>query len=285
MEQGHSCWWDTSEYEFAFGCRPPDKSCRNCWSAKRAGTLLASRDAALYRGLTNQTKDGRHVWNGEARPLPRGPLWTFPLIYPGAEHPKLGDGMPSLMTINLMGDTFYEKHSDATIKRGLRTVAASAHIGLLLTRRPQRMLEYFLALEAELSPEALPRWQSHVWLGCSAGHQDEFTKLSPPVLELARHGWTTFWSFAPLIGKIVVSDEFLRHIKWGIVSGECDTAHDRCRPMKVQWAQSLRDQFREARIAFFMKRMSHHRHIPPDFFPRRYPKLRADKDRWLIDAA
>src|SRR5262249_48805821 len=112
MEQGESCWWDTSEYEFAFGCCPVGERCRNCWSAKRAGTLLASRDAANYRGLTKQAKDGRQVWNNEARALPPGhPWWTLPLTYPGAEHPKLGDGMPSLMTINLMGDTFLEKHS------------------------------------------------------------------------------------------------------------------------------------------------------------------------------
>jgi protein gp37 len=193
--------------------------------------------------------------------------------------------MPSLMTINLMGDTFLEKHSDATIDRGLSTMAASAHIGLQSTRRTQRMAEYFLALEAELSPEALRRWQSHLWLGFSAGDQDEFKELSPPVLELAQHGWTTFVSFAPLIGKIVVPAPFLDLIKWGIVSGECDTAHDRCRDMATAWARSLLDQFREARIAFFMKRMSHHRHIPPELYDRRYPNLRIDKDRWWIDAA
>jgi hypothetical protein len=53
--------------------------------------------------------------------------------------------------------------------------------------------------------------------------------------------------------------------------------------MDPAWARSLRAQFREARIAFFMKRMSHHRHIPAHLFPRRYPKLRTDKDRWFID--
>jgi len=72
MEQGESCWWDTSEHEFAFGCRPLGKRCRNCWSAKRAGTLHAVHDVEFYRGTTIKTKDGRHVWNGEARALPPG---------------------------------------------------------------------------------------------------------------------------------------------------------------------------------------------------------------------
>jgi protein gp37 len=148
------------------------------------------------------------------------------------------------------------------------------------------MAEWFLALQAELSPEALRRWQAHIWPGFSAGHQDEFNKLSPPVLELARHGWTTFVSLAPLIGPIVLPAEFIDLTKWVIVSGECDTAHDRCRPMAAQWAQSLLAQCRDARIAFFMKRMSHHRHIPPDLLPRRFPKLRSDKGLWCcIDAA
>jgi protein gp37 len=286
MEQGDSCWWDTSEYEFAFGCRQVGEPCRHCWAPRRAGTLLASHDAANYRGLTKRTSDGRYVWNGKVRALPPGdPLWTFPLTYPGAEHPKLGDGMPSLMTINLMGDTFFEGHPDALIDRGLSTVAASKQIGLQLTRRTQRMLEYFLALEAELSPEALQRWQSHLWLGFSAGHQEELNELSPPVLELARRGWTPFVSFAPLIGRIVCSDEFLRRIKWGIVSGECDTSHDRCRPMEVEWARSLLAQFREARVAFFMKRMAAHGYIPPDLLHRQFPKLRIDNDRWFVDAA
>jgi len=56
-------------------------------------------------------------------------LWTFPLTYPGAEHPKLGDGMPSLMTICLMGDVFFEGHSDATTS-STRKVIASLSLSL-----------------------------------------------------------------------------------------------------------------------------------------------------------
>jgi protein gp37 len=274
MELGASCYCDDS-FNWLGGCLPVDRSCRNCWAAERAGTLIAARDVALYRGTTKRLKDGRNVFCGVARPLARGhPAGVFPLTYPGAEHPKLGDGMPSLIALNWMGDTFLEKHSDADIDRGLAVTAASAHIGLLLTRRPARMLDYFLGLEAELSPEALRRWRSHLWPGFSAGHQEEFNKYWPSLRPLAQRGWTTLVSIAPLIEPVELPEDFLRLAKWVIVSGE-KTEHERCRYMDPAWARSLLAQCRK-RIPFFMKRMSFDEHIPQNLLVRQFPHVATD---------
>jgi protein gp37 len=271
VELGASCWWDFS-YNFLGGCRKLGESCRNCWAPTRIGNVVSAHDVALYRGTTRRLRNGRQTWTGQAGALAPGHnSWVLPLEPPVVKRPKLGPGKPLLVAINLTGDTFFEKHPFELIDRGLLRVAASDHIGLLLTRRVRRMLEYFLRLEAELSPEALQRWKKHLWLGFSAGNQDEFNEYWPYLRELAQRGWTTFVSLAPLIGKIVLPDDFLRLIKWVIVSGECDTAH--CRKMDPAWARSLLAQCRAAHVPFFMKRMSGRKHIPPDLLIREFPAV------------
>jgi protein gp37 len=282
MELGESCWWDFS-YNYLGGCRKVREPCRNCFAPPLIGNVASAHDVDLYRGVTRRTRDG-HTWTGQANAhAPGHPSWVLPLDPPVVERPKLGPGKPLLVALNVSsGDTFYEKHPLELIDRGLRTVAASADvIGLIPTRRTQRMLEYFLDLEAELSPEALRRWQAHLWPGFSAGNQDEFIELSPPVLELARRGWTTFGSFAPLIEPIVVTDEFLRLIKWLIVSGE-KTKHERCRYMDPAWALSLLAQCRAAHIPFFMKRMSFDEYIPPELFFREFPRVEWSEEGWRV---
>ena len=270
MELGDSCWWDYSA-NWLINCRKVDRSCDNCFAVKKAATVLAHDP--LYRGRTKRLKDGRWAWHGPPGVLPPGHRsWTLPLKIRPAPERKLGPGMPALVALNLMGDTFYEKHSDADIDRGLMTVAASENIGLLLTRRPQRMLAYFLALERQLSPEALRRWQAHLWLGVSCGHQEEFNKYWPLLRQLALRGWTTFLSLAPLIDEIVLSDDCLALVKWVIVSGE-KAAHKHCRYMKPAWARALLAQCRAAGIPFFMKIMSRDEHIPLDLLVRQFPRV------------
>jgi protein gp37 len=86
------------------------------------------------------------------------------LKWPGALHPKLGTGKPSLVFVVDMGDLLFENQPDANIDRTVATIAASEHIGLLCTKRTARLAEYF----SSRSPLTIRRWQRNIWPGFSA---------------------------------------------------------------------------------------------------------------------
>jgi protein gp37 len=264
MKLGGSCWWHT-RYHWLFGCKPRPVSCDECFAAFDAATLHA--DSPLYTGLAKRFRNGRAAFNGQARTLPLGhPHWAHPHTYVLR--------IPALIALNLSsGDTFFEGHSDADISKGLSTMASNphGHIGLLLTRYPQRMYKYILRLEAELPPEALVRWRRHLMLGFSAATQEEFNEHWAWVGPLAERGWSVFVSLAPLVEAITLPDNFLRFAEWVIVSGEI-TKKERCRPMDPEWARALLDQCRSAGIPFFMKAMAFNAPMPPDLaLERKFP--------------
>jgi protein gp37 len=277
-----NAWWDPPTWNTLFGCLPVPGSIicpEDCWAAKYAGTVIAAHEVEQYRGTTIKTKDGRYVYAGPSHVLPDGhPNWTFPLRWPGAEHPVLGPGMPSLIAVNLTGDTFYEGHFDRHpqgIDRTIATIVLSDHIGLFLTRRQRRMRDHILAQ----SPATLRRWVLKIWLGVSACTQSEFDLRWPDLGEVARVGFTVFVSLAPLVETITLPPDLLalRDRAWVIVNGHEKVPHVRCRDMDPDWARALRDQCAAAGVPFFMKGMSFRLPIPFDFLLRecrQFPAVR-----------
>jgi len=86
----------------------------------------------------------------------------------------MGPG-PSLIFIGDMSDIFHERRPVQVIDRTLATVASSQHIGLVLTKRTDRMASYF---------ERRERWKSKLWLGFSAENQTWFDRRYPAMRHL-----------------------------------------------------------------------------------------------------
>jgi protein gp37 len=273
-----SWWWDAS-WNVSGGCRCNGPGCLNCFAPARAGTLhqqsgVGRRVDTLYAGTVRRTAGGRYVFNGRQSVQPPGhDSWTWPLTWPGAKHPVLGPGQPSLIFVSDMSDLFYELRPKSIIDRTLGTIVASNHIGLVCTRRVERMAEYFLALP----PSALPRWRSHLWLGFSAENQAYFDSRWPVMRLLAEAGFVVFVSIAPMLGPVVLPRDFLVYgpKAWVICSGEqrCPgVPRDRTRHMHPNWARAIRDQCAPANVAFFLKQMSKKGPIPPDLQIRQFPR-------------
>lgn len=259
-------WWDAS-WNVAGGCSLVSPGCLNCYAARAAATLQTETNIPLYLGTTDLV-NGRYVFNNKLTVLTPGhDLWISPLDWPGAQHPVLGRGQPSLIFMSDMADLFHEDRPIAIINRAVATVAASDHIGLLLTKRPQRMLEFF----ERMSARTMAGWQPKFWLGFSAERQIEFDERWPPMRKLAQRGWTVFVSIAPMLGPVRLPDAFLTLGRWVIVSGE-QGPHKHVRDMKPEWARSIRDQC-AGRIPFFLKQMAGKRPIPPDLMIREFPRL------------
>lgn len=267
---GDDAWWDET-WNVVGGCSPVSPGCTNCYAAQIAGTKTwpFARSARLHEGVTIEI-DKRRIFNGKLTVAPDGHhLWKS-FKWRGAKHPKLGPGQPSLIFVGDMSDLFHEDRPDENIGRVCATIAISDHVGLLLTKRTARMAEYF----AKQSPRTVRLWQPKLRLGFSAERQIEFDARWPHMRRLARAGYLTFVSIAPMIGSVRLPDDFLAlgPRTWVIVAGE-QGPHDRCRDMVPAWAQAIRDQCKAAGIPFFMKQMSKGEAIPPDLQIREFPAV------------
>ncbi len=127
---------------------------------------------------------------------------------------------------------------------------------LLLTKRPQNM--------RRMAPWG-DRWPENVWAGATAENQRWAEKRLEELLEIpaAVH----FISAEPLLGPIDLSPWIDRSnrritcaIDWVITGGE---SGPRARAMNPDWARALRDQCREAGIAFLFKQWGNWRPINP----------------------
>ena len=106
---------------------------------------------------------------------------------------------------------------------------------LLLTKRPENI--------KRLAPKL---GQPNVWLGTSAEDQKRWDLRVPILLEIP--AVVHFVSAEPLLAPISMNE--LLYPEWLIVGGE---SGPHARPMRVEWARSLRDQALAAGVAFHFK--------------------------------
>src|SRR6516165_8625331 len=113
--RAHADWWWDAAWNPVGGCLPVSPGCTNCVAPPWNGSHTHRND--VHRGVITK-KNGRWTFNGEISDLPKGhPSWKFPLVWPGAEHPKLGPDRPSLIFVADMSDLFYEERPDEIISR------------------------------------------------------------------------------------------------------------------------------------------------------------------------
>jgi protein gp37 len=169
-----------------------------------------------------------------------------------------------------MSDLFHKDRPVAVINQVVETVAASQHIGLLMTKRTLRMAEYF----SSKSEDMVQNWQRNVWLGFSAERQQEWNERWPDMRGLADAGWRVFVSVAPLLERVILPKDFLAlgGKTWVIVAGEQGPKAE-CRSMDPGWAEALWDQCKAAGVPFFMKQMSADGGIPSNLHIRQFPSV------------
>lgn len=223
--------WTDATWPIVNGCRHVSAGCDNCWAERLVSTHL--RHLPQYRGLTRK---GR--WTGEVRfneaaldaPLHwRKPRWIFV-----APH----------------GDLFSDAVEPRDVDTALEVMAACPqHTFIVLTKRPQNIhAKIYEVSEARPLPELgggdhLP----NVLLGVSVEDQPAADER---ILALLASGWLgkTWVSVEPMLGPIILRDEWLARLSWVVVGGESGPG---ARPMHPDWARSLRDQCVAAGVPFF----------------------------------
>jgi len=252
------------------GCEPVSEGCRNCYASRFAHRF--SGPGQKYEGLTRLTKSGPK-WNGEVRLVPE--MLEAPLRWK----------KPRRIFVNSMSDLFHKDVSNEFIAAVFGVMAVCPqHTFQLLTKRPERMLEWEKWLCAEtnghppvkclqIASRLVGRdlgavWKSmmvpgqwlhpqgpwplkNVWHGVSAEDQKTADERIPVLLEvLSEVPWV---SIEPMLGPIDMKPYLVpshHRIQWIVCGGESGYG---ARPMNPDWVRSIRDQCQEAKVPFLMK--------------------------------
>ncbi|TCL40020.1 protein gp37 [Anaerospora hongkongensis] len=159
---------------------------------------------------------------------------------------------PNKIFVCSMSDLFHGLVSFDFIREVFVTITkAPQHIFIVLTKRPERMKEFFDAYYRDKQP------LMNVWLGVTTENQQTAEERIPLLLEIPAA--KRFISVEPILGPINVS----RYLKWPlckywkkvgldwvICGGESGPG---ARPIHPDWVRGLRDQCRESGVPFLFK--------------------------------
>lgn len=281
MSDGTNIEWTDATVNAINGCTVISPGCTNCYAMRLAGTRMKNNPTRV--GLTQDSKAGP-VWTGEVR------LNEQALMQP------LRWSKPRMIFWNAHGDMFHPAVPDEWIDRCFAVMALTPHhIHQVLTKRADRMREYFSARDVRvrigvLIPGIARSWRenakgvwhaeewplSNVWLGVSVEDQQRADERIPDLIQTpAAVRWL---SCEPLLGGVnlaavvearasvasrrifdtltgMIMDRrdgvsFGAKVDWIVVGGESGPGS---RPMRADWARSLRDQCAAAGVPFFFK--------------------------------
>jgi protein gp37 len=138
-----------------------------------------------------------------------------------------------------MSDLFHEEVPFDFVDQIFNMMEAyPQHIYQILTKRPERLLEY-----ARMPGRRT--WPDHVWIGVSVENQYWADKRVPLLRQVPAE--VRFLSCEPLLRPLELD---LEGIHWVIVGGESGS---KARPMKEGWVRDIRDQCLVAGAPFFFK--------------------------------
>lgn len=150
------------------------------------------------------------------------------------------DGMPRLIFLDDMGDTFTESLDLFWLRPFLEKMERSPHRWLVLTKRPKRAEQFFHEC-------GIPR---NVWVGTSITDQATANARIPALLRIP--AMVTFLSCEPLLEPVELRP-YLGGLDWVIVGGE---SGDGFRQMNPEWAMDIRDRCVIEEVPFFFKQSS-----------------------------
>lgn len=267
MANKTSIEWTDYNWNFLRGCSRVSEGCRNCYAEGVAARF--SGPGMPYDGLAKFV-DHKPRWTGEIS------------FHENILQQPIKWQKPRKIFVNSMSDLFHENVSDEILDKAFDVMMlANHHIYQILTKRPQRMLDY-------LSNRSFKRpFNNHIWLGVSVEDQKTADERIPLLLQTpAAIRWI---SAEPLLGPIdlrfpggirtdavrypdryeSMSDEERdawakrqaraiyiartgMQLDWVVVGGESGPA---ARPCDVGWITSIVEQCKAANVPVFVKQL------------------------------
>jgi protein gp37 len=225
--------WTDKVWNPVTGCSKVSQGCKNCYAEGIADRFFAKQYPPNADGSLRQFTDVR--WHEDRLDAPL--RWR----------------KPSRVFVNSMSDLFHEDVPFEFILAVLaHAVTADRHTYQILTKRPQRAIEFFRWMDTE-APYRVEVNRRCFWWGVSVENQDTANKRIPL---LAQFPVSVRWvSAEPLLGHIDFEAvppqcEPVGNIDWVVVGAESGRG---ARPMNEDWVRTIRGQCQEAGVAFFYK--------------------------------
>jgi protein gp37 len=249
--------WTEKTWNPVVGCDKVSAGCKNCYAIRMAYRLMHNpKMAGKYVGTAVKTAGGDLNWTGKLNidmEVLKVPLMTK---------------KPTVYFVNSMSDLFHEQLSFQFVVEVLQVISKTPqHTYQVLTKRPERMLEFFMNCAINPYDGKLFPIPKNLWLGVSVEDQKAADERIPYLLQIPAS--VRFLSMEPLLGRVDLNSNFYsgivpeglsvnersqwyndHHINWVIVGGE---SGPNSRPMHPDWARTIRDQCKAAGVPFFFK--------------------------------
>jgi len=231
-------------WEVTAGCEKVSPGCANCW-AEATSRRMAGK---ALRGYRDVIRNGH--WNGHVVTLADN-----------LEKP-LGWKRPRVVFVNSKSDLFHEAVPFSYIDRVFYTmIQARRHTFLLLTKRADRMAEYYESrmdgedwFEVDLGAgwhAGFEPSKGNIWPGATAENQAMLEQRAPHLVRCP--GAVRWLSLEPLLEMVNVAPwigENYDQVNWVVPGGESGT---RARIMPVSAPRRVRDICIEEGVPFWFK--------------------------------
>lgn len=250
------------------GCTKVSSGCANCY-AERDSNSPRLQQFEKYQGIV----DSRGHWTGEVR-------FESKVL---AEILRIRK--PQKIFLPSMSDPFHPSVKDEWLDQIFAVIALCPHLTFqLLTKRPERMLEYLQSAKQRIRIAAVDKGRElalptaeayetcqfewplpNLWLGVSVENQPAANERIPLLLQTPAA--VRFLSCEPLLEKVdifknsgkwpftckITERSYVDSpIDWVIVGGE---SGPNARPCDVEWIRSIVYRCKVARIACFVKQL------------------------------
>lgn len=206
--------WTERTWNPVTGCTKISEGCRHCYAEVMAKRLQGMGQKRYANGFQLT-------------------------LHPEALNEPLKIKEPSMFFVCSMADLFHKDVPFDFVDKVMWTIEKTPkHIYQLLTKRPDRMREYFTTFRRVPS--------NNVWIGTTLEHLDYSWRLAE--LKLISTKSVKFLSCEPLLGDLGALN--LSGIDWVIVGGESGT---QARPMCKEWVLNIRRQCVGQGVPFFFK--------------------------------
>lgn len=249
-------YWDEG-IELVSGCSPCSPGCDHCWSAAMTYRFYDTKfktepEKSLMRVKDkNKFEFSGHVINHPDR------LSRF-----NTRKPKV---------FSIWNDLFHEAVPFPFIREVIFAAEQGIHTLLLLTKRPQRMIDFYKWYADEINLSRCEEGYgetndplnilSNLWHGLTVCNQQEADEKIPIFLQVPGK---KFLSIEPMLGEIDLKaylhrglfadpseiGKFYDPVDAVILGGETGTG---ARPLHPDWVRSVRDQCAAAEVPFFFK--------------------------------
>lgn len=227
-KETHIQWCDSSNN--------PQMGCQGCELVKgqEINKCYAKTLVDRYKGLPGwpQNFETPKIFMDR---VPKMTSWSDLTGQQRSEKPWL-DGMPRLIFLNDMGDTFSTGMPKDWFKDVLPAIKGSIHQYLVLTKWPHRFRDF----------NFLYPITDNIWPGTTI--TSEKTLFRANYLTFGKIPWL---SIEPLWGPIDLR-RILPRIRWVVIGGESGINPTPC---KIEWIQDIIDQCRAAGVPVFVKQL------------------------------